>query len=477
MPIIVWFRRDLRIDDHPALAHAAATGEPIVPLFIFDEPLIRALPCDGAAFEFQAEALRELDGALTKLGGRLICRRGDVFDVHAHLIRELHPTAIYFNNDTDPAAQPRDHGVRELYKQHGVAVHAFPDVTAREPGDVMTALRKPYTVFTPFANAWKKLPPPEPIDPPRAIITPDINTGAIAGAHDLGRATTISSPAFHGGCVTAVRQWNSFLSAGVTHYAETRDLPAVAGTSGMSAFLRFGCISVRRMFDDCRKGAEYASPAARESIGKYVDELIWREFYHHALYHFPNLVTTSFRREFDAMPWSSDSNTLAAWRSGRTGFPLVDAGMRQLNTTGWMHNRVRMVVASFFTKDLMHDWREGQRYFEEKLLDIDTASNNGGWQWAASTGVDPRPLRIFNPRLQSEKYDRDGAYIRAFVPELRDVPARYIHAPHEMPPLVQEEVRCVIGRDYPAPIVDHRHASAAYKQAFAAMKQRRIPPL
>lgn len=212
-----------------------------------------------------------------------------------------------------------------------------------------------------------------------------------------------------------------------------------------------------------------ASPVHKESIKKFVDELIWREFYQAVLYHFPGLVHSSYREEFDSMPWKFSAKQFDAWKEGRTGYPIVDAGMRQLNQTGWMHNRVRMVVASFLTKDMRHDWRKGAAYFEEKLMDIETASNNGGWQWSASSGVDPKPLRIFNPRLQSERFDPQGTYIRQYVPELRRVPATFIHAPYTMPPLLQKELGCIIGRDYPKPIVDHRSASAEYKRIFASL--------
>jgi deoxyribodipyrimidine photo-lyase len=206
------------------------------------------------------------------------------------------------------------------------------------------------------------------------------------------------------------------------------------------------------------------------SIRKFVDELIWREFYFSVLSHFPVLVHSNYRKEFDAMPWKTSARQFGAWCEGCTGFPLVDAGMRQLNQTGWMHNRVRMVVASFLTKDLRHNWRDGAAYFEEKLLDIELSSNNGGWQWAASTGVDPKPLRVFNPRLQSERFDPDGVYIKKYVPELRCVPKKYIHAPHFMPPALQKELGCRIGKDYPAPLVDHGEASAEYKRVYASIK-------
>ena len=234
----------------------------------------------------------------------------------------------------------------------------------------------------------------------------------------------------------------------------------------------YGPGPIRRIVDDCHEALHDAPPAQQLSIRKFVDELIWREFYCSVLYHYPSLVHSNYREAFDKMPWKFCERLFKSWKEGKTGYPLVDAGMRQLNQTGWMHNRVRMVVASFLTKDLMHDWRKGAEYFEEKLMDIETSSNSGGWQWAASTGVDPKPLRIFNPRLQSERFDPEGDYIKRFVPELRKVPMKFIHAPHALPPALQKELGCVIGKHYPVPIVDHATASNEYKRLFAAIKSR-----
>ena len=282
----------------------------------------------------------------------------------------------------------------------------------------------------------------------------------------------IPHPAFVGGEREAHSRWRNFLRSTIGDYGRSRDLPAIDGTSKLSAYLRFGCISIRRMVSDCHEALHDAPPAQQLSIRKFVDELIWREFYCSVLYHYPSLVHSNYREAFDKMPWKFCERLFKSWKEGKTGYPLVDAGMRQLNQTGWMHNRVRMVVASFLTKDLMHDWRKGAAYFEEKLMDIETFSNNGGWQWAASTGVDPKPLRIFNPRLQSERFDPEGDYIKRFVPELRKVPMRFIHAPHALPPALQKELGCVIGKHYPVPIVDHATASNEYKRLFAAIKSR-----
>jgi deoxyribodipyrimidine photo-lyase len=471
-PIIVWFRRDLRTDDHAALIHAAKQHVPLVPLFIFDTELILSLPSDGAAFNFQAEALVELGQQLHQLGGTLITRHGRVSDVHREIIHELHPLALYYNRDYEPNARERDAKIEQIYREADIEVHSFKDAVAHEPDEVLTGKGAPYVVFTPYANAWKKLSHPLPFTRPRSFSTPHLPHERLLGARELGKPIAISDPAFVGGERQARRRWRHFLQSMIGAYAKDRDLPAVDGTSKLSAYLRFGCISIRRMIDDCDKALRHATTAQQLSIKKFVDELIWREFYVSVLYHYPDLTHSNYREEFDKMPWKFSTKLFNAWKEGRTGFPLVDAGMRQLNQTGWMHNRVRMVVASFLTKDLRHDWRKGAAYFETKLMDIETSSNNGGWQWAASTGVDPKPLRIFNPRLQSERFDPEGDYIKRFVPELRRVPAKYIHAPHALPPTLQKEIGCVIGKHYPAPIVDHAAASAEYKRLFAAIKSR-----
>ena len=471
-PVVVWFRRDLRVDDHAAFFHASRSGAPVFPLFIFDKKLIEALPSDGAAFDFQAEALRELEDKLRLLGGTLLLRRGDALEVHQELLRAFRPSALYFNREYESGSGLRDETVERLYRSAGAEVHTFSDMLIHEPEDVLTGEGKPYVVFTPYANAWKKLPLPSPFGKPSRLNTPPVDSEPIPGAKELGRPVRIPEPILHGGESQALKRWKWFLKNGLHSYATARDLPAIDGTSRMSPYLRFGMISIRRMVEDVRAVIDEAPrSAAAVSAGKYLDELIWREFYAAVLFHFPRVAETNYRQVFDRLPWKSSAKHLSAWQEGRTGFPLVDAGMRQLNRTGWMHNRVRMAVASFLSKDLMMDWKVGERYFAERLLDIETASNNGGWQWSASTGVDPKPLRIFNPTLQAERYDPQGEYIRANVPELRSVPTKYIHAPHTMPAAVQQEAGCIIGTDYPAPIVDHASAAVFFKQAFANAKR------
>jgi len=475
-PIIVWIRRDLRTDDHAALVHASRTGRPVIPLFVYDRALIERLPSDGAAFDFQAEALRELARGIERLGGRLIIRRGEVEDVHRRILEETGAAAIYFNRDYEPGAVERDERIARLYRSRGAEVVTFKDLVLQEPAEVLTPDGRPYVVFTPYARRWKQNPEPAPLGMPRKLHTPRLASEPVLDAAALRRKRTIAHPAFRGGEQAARAAWKAFLKGPLAEYADGRDRPALRGTSRISPYLRFGCISVRRMLEDLRRLERSLPAQAVRSLAKYVDELIWREFYQAVLAHHPRLLESNYRSEFDRLPWSFDDGLFRAWREGRTGYPLVDAGMRELNETGWMHNRVRMVVASFLTKDLMHDWKLGEKVFEERLMDIETASNNGGWQWSASTGVDPRPLRIFNPRLQSERYDPEGSYIRAMVPELAPVPPRFIHAPHMMPPALQRDIGVVIGRDYPAPIVDHAEASKAYKAAFARIKRAASSP-
>lgn len=473
-PVIVWFRRDLRIDDHAALFHAARLGVPVLPVFIFDTDVIDRLPSDGAVFDFQAESLNDLDSAVRELGGKMIFRRGPALEVHRELIREHAPSVLMVNRDYEPSARGRDEAVDRLYRSHGIEVQTFRDQVIHEPNEVLTKEGRPFVVFTPFANAWKRLDHPSPFGMPDRFSTPPSRSVGVLGARELGRVRTIDDPLVRGGLRAAGDQWSRFLANSIGRYDLGRDVPAEAGTSRMSPYLRFGCISPRRLLEDASSAYRVASPQVRPSIAKFVDELIWREFYQAVLYHLPRLATENYRKAFDRMPWSRSKKSWTAWTEGRTGYPLVDAGIRELRTTGWMHNRVRMVVASFLTKDLMHDWRKGAEFFERFLLDIDTASNIGGWQWSASTGVDPKPLRIFNPTLQAKRTDPSGTYIRRHVPELRAVPDAFLHAPFTMPPEVQKERGCIIGTDYPAPIVDHREASARFKLAYQALKRRNV---
>ncbi len=473
-PVVCWFRRDLRVADNPAFHSAVATGLPVIPLFVVDSDLIAGIPSDGAVFDFQAEALRDLDENLKKLGGRLIVRKGRLLEVFSSIIAEAAPIFCFFNRDYEPSALERDSNAANFLQSKGISVSSFKDVVIHAPDEVLTTGGGTYAVFTPYAAKWKTLSKSTPVGRPARFVTPHLRSDDIPGASSIGRKVEIQSPAVRGGETNAKSRWEQFLGTALAGYGESRDIPSIDGTSMMSPYLRFGCISPVRMYADLLSAA--LRTGRRDFGDKYLSELIWREFYTAVLYHFPLTAGGNYRREFDSMKWNTDGSVFKAWKEGRTGFPLVDAGIRQLNRTGWMHNRVRMVVASFLTKDLLTDWREGEKYFATKLLDIEKASNVGGWQWSASTGVDPKPLRIFNPTLQAERYDPEGKYIRKWIPELRNVPAKFIFEPWKMGPALQGESGVLIGKDYPAPIVDHREAAASFKRAYYSVKDANRAP-
>ncbi len=456
--------------DNPSLFHAAATGLPVIPLFIVDTDLVKGIRSDGAVFDFQAECLRDLADGIEGLGGKLILRKGKLTEVFERIIGETHPGSVYFNMDYEPAAMDRDLAATKFLGRLGIEVKSFDDVVIHAPEEIRTSGGGPYSVFTPFAAKWRRLPKPSPLGKPSRISTPRLASDPIPGGKELGRERHIVTPFVSGGETNASKRWDSFLRERLRSYSDTRDLPYVHGTSKMSPYLRFGCISPARMYWDLAEMSLSSGRHPPVSAEKFVDELIWREFYTHVLYYFPYTAERNFRSQFDRLRWSFDEAAFEAWKDGKTGFPLVDAGMRQLNATGWMHNRVRMVTASFLTKDLFIDWRRGEEYFAAKLLDIEKASNVGGWQWSASTGVDPRPLRIFNPVIQSRRFDPDGMYIKEWVPELRNVPARYIHEPARMSPALQEETGLTAGKDYPFPIVDHRKSAEHFKGQYVKAK-------
>lgn len=482
MSIIHWFRRDLRLQDNTALSAAIRdSGGAVIPTFVLDDQLLRGTDVAPARVQFMLDCLRELDANLRRRGSQLIVLRGDPATELARLAQITGAEAVYFNRDYTPAALRRDARVTRALQNTGTRVRSFKDLVIFEQAELMAGGNKPYTVFTPYKRAWLNrlsaggLAEAQPIETPAVSPLPaewaGIGLPAIPTAAELGFDVKQTLP--HGGESEAAQRLMQFKDNGALQaYSAQRDFPAIEGTSRLSPYLRFGAISPRQCFSVAvstlkgefpakRSFSPAASDAKKEGADAWISELIWREFYAQILYHFPHADNGNYRREYDALTWgngdqSLDQEYLAAWQEGRTGYPIVDAAMRQLNQTGWMHNRTRMIVASFLTKDLLLDWRLGERYFMQKLVDGDPASNNGGWQWAAGTGTDAQPyFRIFNPRLQSERFDPDGAYLRRWLPELARVPLEYLHAPHTMPPLIQAQAGCVIGQDYPAPIVDH----------------------
>lgn len=474
---LVWFRRDLRCFDHAPLHHALRDHDRVHCVFIFDTGILDALPSRrDRRVEFIRDSVVELDARLDTLsraaggsGAGVIVRHGAAIELVPALARALGVDAVVAGRDYEPHARERDRLVAERLSREGVAFELVKDQVIFECEEILTAGGTPFRVFTPYRNAWLRALSPAVLEP--RSITPLADRLA---ARAVGEAVpSLSELGFEGsgsdhppplpGMSGGEAMFEDFRGR-MDRYRQERDYPSLNGTSRLSVHLRFGTVSVRELA---------AQAWTRGSAGSlaWLDELIWRDFYHMILWHHPRVVNTSFRPECDDVRWDDSPVLFAAWCQGRTGYPLVDAAMRQLNTTGFMHNRLRMLTASFLTKDLGIDWRLGERYFADKLLDYDLAANNGGWQWAASTGCDAQPwFRIFNPVTQSERFDPQGRFIRAWVPELAAVPDRFIHAPWRMPPLEQASAGLGIGVDYPAPVVDHALARERTLARFAAAR-------
>ncbi len=463
MRALHWFRNDLRLADNTALREAAGASA-LVPVFVLDPRLLRANRTAGARMRFLRDCLARLGRDLEERGSRLVIRCGDPARELLALAREIGATHVCWNRDYTPFARRRDAAVRAALERLGARVVECTDRVVFD--DVLKEDGSPYSVFTPYRNAWLRRldddpQPPRPAPrlppPPDGVASQELP--ALADLVDGVAAESLELPA--GGERAAARRLSAFLGERVRDYARQRDLPAQDGTSRLSPYLRFGAISIRTCLHQAREVAR-AKPAARAGARKWIDELVWREFYAAIVAAHPHVLARSFRREYDALEWNDDPRALEAWRAGRTGYPIVDAGMRQLLATGWMHNRVRMIAASFLVKDLLLDWRRGERHFFEQLVDGDPASNNGGWQWSAGTGTDAQPFfRIFNPTAQGERFDPDGAYVRRWIPELRGLPGRAVHRPWDAP---------LAAAGYPAPIVDHGERRVIALARFRALR-------
>ena len=480
---LVWFRRDLRADDHAALYHALKAGRQVWCAFVFDSTILDALPRADRRVEFIRDSLVDLDTQLRALGQShgvdgvgLIVRHGDARRVVPALAADLGVQAVYANHDDEPDALARDAQVRGALADAGIALHTGKDHVVFERSEVLTATGSAYSVFTPYKNAWLKKVDPfflkaYPVARHARALAPVPHPRPVPTLADIGfEPTNLHQLKLPTGSSGAHGLLDDFLDR-IDDYAKARDFPAVKGPSYLSTHLRFGTVSIRTLAREAWQRTEAGSQGA----AVWLSELIWRDFYHQILHHHPRVVGHSFKADYDAIKWAHGKSAAAlfvAWCEGRTGYPLVDAAMHQLNQTGYMHNRLRMVVASFLTKDLGLDWRWGERYFATHLNDFDLAANNGGWQWAASTGCDAQPyFRIFNPVAQSEKFDAEGKFIRRYLPALAQLPARLIHAPWLMRPLELEAAGLVLGRDYPRPVVDHAEARETTLQRYAVVKK------
>ncbi|MDN4055171.1 deoxyribodipyrimidine photo-lyase [Massilia sp. YIM B02763] len=474
---LVWFRRDLRTDDHAALHHALLSSHRVFGVFVFDTDILAGLPPDDRRVQFIHASLAELDARLRSMGGYLIVRHGRAADDIPRLAAELDAESVFANHDYEPQAIRRDRAVLDALRRAGRSLQTFKDQVVFERDEVLTKTGGPFSVFTPYKNAWLKRLAAEPhaVDAwetaaHAGALAPAPAGHALPTLEDLGFCAP-ATPLPAAGMAGAEQLLDAFLER-MARYDHERDYPALDATSRLSLHLRFGTLSVRRLVRLVRARIDAGQGGPGAPV--WLSELIWREFYMMILARHPRVVTDNFKPAFDALAWDEGENAdalFAAWCEGRTGYPLVDAAMLQLNRTGFMHNRLRMVTASFLTKDLGIDWRRGEAYFARKLDDYELSSNNGGWQWAASTGCDAQPwFRIFNPVTQSKRFDPDGTFIREWLPALEKLDKAAIHAPWLAKGAALDKAGVVLGRDYPLPVVDHEQARARTLARFKRLK-------
>lgn len=445
---IWWIRRDFRLTDNQALTGAMNSAQQVIPLFIFDPKLLDSPHAATRRVAFMYEGLRALDADLQNRGSSLIVRHGNPVDVLKELQQETGFEYIFAEEDYSPYARCRDAAVKDKFD-----LSLCPGLTMLHPTAVVKADGSPYTVFTPYSHAWMEhCQPGQVLAAPGFILSPqNLKSEPIPDAPDGAEPWL-----FPAGESEAQQRLQRFLNGAIDRYADERDRLDKEGTSSLSPYLHFGQLSIRQVVAACNGSITAAQIRGKPERGEsvWLNELIWREFYLSILYHFPFVHEESFKPEMRNLRWLNCEEDFAAWREGRTGYPIVDAAMHQLNQTGWMHNRARMIVASFLTKDLLIDWRWGERFFLQQLLDGDVAANNGGWQWCAGTGTDAAPyFRVFNPVLQGQKFDPQGEYIRRWLPQLREVPEAYVHTPWKF-----KEELSRMGVFYPDPIVDHAQA-------------------
>lgn len=452
---LFWFRRDLRDADNAGLFYALKSAARVHCAFVFDREILDALPARAdRRVEFIHASVAELAASLARRGGSLLVLHDTARTAIPALARRLAVDAVFANGDYEPDAEARDRAVDAALAADGRRFHRAKDQAIFEKDEVLTQAGRPFTVYTPYRNAWLKLLEEfyvraYPVEAHTRALAPAPFAAPLPTLAELGFERTNLADFPVGTGMGGARKLLADFATRIGRYREARDYPAVKGVSYLSVHNRFGTISIREL-------ARTALAHGGDGAGTWLSELIWRDFYFQVLWHHPRAARESFRAEYARLEWPGGDELFAAWREARTGYPIVDAAMRQINATGFMHNRLRMVVASFLAKDLLVDWRRGERYFAEHLNDFDLAANNGGWQWAASTGCDAQPyFRIFNPVAQSRKFDPGGKFIRRYLPELARVDDAYVHAPWTMPEAVQRAAGCVIGRDYPGPVVDH----------------------
>ncbi len=476
---IVWFRSDLRLEDQPALQAAMARKGPIIPAFIWAPDDESPWQSGAASRWWLHQSLVGLQHDLERLGSKLIIRRGPTLAALESLVSETSATAVFWNRRYEPSVQKRDAEVKSSLQSSGVEAESFKGSLLFEPWEILNKQNQPYRVFTPFYRACLAAAPPhQPKAPPNKLCTPE-HWPSSDSLCQLGLEPQIDwaggmREAWQPGAAGAKKQLEYFLAHGLAGYEQGRDTPGQEGVSRLSPYLHFGQVSPRQIWHAVQDLASELGKKTTAAAEGFLRQLIWREFAHHLLYHFPQTDDEPLHAEFAQFPWRDDRSALRAWQRGQTGYPFVDAGMRQLWTTGWMHNRVRMNVGSFLVKHLLLPWQAGARWFWDTLVDADLANNTLGWQWVAGCGADAAPyFRIFNPVKQAERFDADGAYVRRWVPELAALPDEWLQQPWAAPRETLKEAGIELGRDYPEPIVDHSEARQRALAALAEMRRAR----
>lgn len=472
---IWWIRRDLRLEDNTALDAALAHADEVIPLFILDDRLLVSARLSGPRVAWMLDGLSALDADLRRRGSSLVVRRGDPARELLAICADAEASAIFLNRDYSPFAARRDRAVMDALSAAGYHVNTFKDAVLHEADEVLTPRGTPYGVYTPYRKAWLALPKPI-ARPPRLRHGAFVPAGVIASlpipSPAALDATPAGSPAVPAGAEHAKRRLDAFIAGPISSYAARRDRLDLDGTSVLSPYLRWGMLSPRQCYWAAERAlASAPDESSRRGVAAWIGELVWREFFSQLLATHPDSIRRNLRSDYDGLAWENRSDWLAAWTEGRTGYPIVDAAMRQLNATGWAPNRARLIVASFLCKDLLIDWRLGTAVFMRLLLDGDVANNVGNWQWTAGVGADAAPyFRVFNPTTQGQRYDPNGAYIHRWVPELAHVPPALIHTPERMTPEEQRQAGCVLGDDYPLPIVDHAAQRRRVLALYAAAR-------
>ncbi|AXI02518.1 cryptochrome/photolyase family protein [Aquirhabdus parva] len=477
---LFWFRRDLRLEDNCALYHCLKENDQVIPIFIFDQEILSGLPKQDKRVEFIWYCVQNIKKQLNEQGSDLVVNYGTALDV-VELAKRFNVNAVYCNEDYEPSSINRDDNIKSALGQLKIAFYSYKDTVIFAKKEILTQQDEPYHVYTHYKNAWRKrLESADYLSYPSLKLLGNFERLDPAPMRALDHFGFVEAGIADAKISKATRHaeflFEQFKAHKILLYKNDREFPSLNGTSFLSVHLRFGTISIRKIVRDVVRLSQALTGDQKESCEVWLNELIWRDFYFQILFNYPHVVTLPFKKQYIDFPWGDNPAGFEAWCNGQTGYPLVDAAMMQLNTLGFMHNRLRMVTASFLIKLMLIDYRLGERYFALKLLDFDLSANNGGWQWSASTGCDAQPFfRIFNPMTQSQKFDPMGIFIKKYLPVFADVPAKFLHAPWQyQAELLHYGIE--LGRDYPLPIVDYvharKHALAVFEHFMMVKKSR-----